>query len=803
MTKSKRKNNTLTKDEITAIKKRMTTLKKQNEGSKSSTQAIIPYKTMFPDGTCHISGKRYSQTVEFYDTNYQLATFDEKGVKFTNWCDILNYFDESIEFQNTYENQIIDKDAMIKYVKIDDVDDDFNDVRKEYSNIRVKNLIGGKNGRSVKKYLTFSTEAKNLREARAKLSTVSTEIVRLFGDMKVSAHKLNGKERLESMYQSLNPYSAQPFLFDWGLVKKGYDTKDFIAPSSVKFVGKNRFEINDSYGCITSINILAGELSDGIIADFLDNTDGLISLNFHIQPFDQLKALKYIRGKLSDVQKMKIDEQKKAFQAGYDSDILPENIQIYLDELKTMLEDLNSKNERLFNVTVTIRNYASSKNKSELQLETLSRIVQKNNCKLISLDYMQEEALASSLPLGYNAVPIIRDLPTSSVAVFIPFSTQEIFQPGGAYYGLNQVTKNMILADRLKLKNPNGLYLGTPGSGKSFSVKRELTDVFLTRDDDILITDPEGEYYPLVEHLDGQVVKISTNSPHHINPLDISLIDDMDGENPISTKSDFIISLCELIVADKVGLTSEERSAIDKCTRRLYNNFLMNNPSKEKMPTLADLNKEFRSPDVINTLSRVSNSMEMYVTGSHNVFAYQTNIDISNRLVCFDIKELGSQLKKIAMLIIQDQVWSRVAQNRGKKTTRYYIDEFHLLLREEQTAKYSVEMWKRFRKWGGVPTGITQNVKDLLSSPEIENILDNSDFIYMLNQSDGDRQILQQKLEISDAQIKYVKGSKPGHGLVFYGDTILPFEDEFPEDTLMFQLLNTDPSKRRLKPLST
>lgn len=796
MTKSQTKNKTLSKEEVKAIKRRMANLKKANANNASSTQAIIPYNTMFPDGTCHISGKKYSQTVEFYDTNYQLATFDEKGSKFAAWCDILNYFDESIEFQNTYENQVIDKEAMVGFVKIAETDDDFNDVRKEYSDIRVNNLLGGKNGRSVKKYLTFVTEAKNLREARAKLGNVANEIIRLFGDMKVSARKLNGEERLESMYQSLNPFSVQPFIFNWELVKKGYDTKDFIAPSSIKFIGKNQFEIGNAYGCVTSVNILAGELSDGIIADFLDNTEGLVSLNFHIKPFDQLKALKYVRGKLSDVQKMKIDEQKKAFQAGYDSDILPESIQIYLDELKTLLEDLNSKNERLFDITITIRNYSMSKNSSGLQLETLSRITQKNNCKLISLDYMQEEALASSLPIGYNAVPITRNLPTSAVAVFIPFSTQEIFQSGGVYYGLNQVTKNMILANRLNLKNPNGLYLGTPGSGKSFAVKREIVDVFLTRKDDILITDPEGEYYPLIVHLNGQVVEISTNSPHHLNPLDINL-DDLEGENPISTKSDFIISLCELIVADKYGLTSEERSAIDKCTRRIYNNFFNHNPCKENMPTLVDLLKEFRCADVINVLSRVANSLEMYVTGTQNVFAYQSNVDISNRLVCFDIKELGSQLKKIAMLIIQDQVWSRVAHNRNKKTTRYYIDEFHLLLRDEQTAKYSVEMWKRFRKWGGVPTGITQNVKDLLSSPEIENILDNSDFIYMLNQADGDRKILQQKLEISDAQIKYVKGAKPGHGLVFYGDTILPFEDEFPEDTLMFQLLNTDPTKRK------
>mgnify|MGYP000776354322 FL=1 len=616
--------------------------------------------------------------------------------------------------------------------------------------------------------------------------------------MKVSARKLSGEERLESMYKSLNPFTTQPFIFDWALVKKGYDTKDFIAPSSVKFVGKNQFEIGNAYGCVTSINILAGELSDRIIADFLDKTDGLVSLNFHIKPFDQLKALKFVRGKLSDVQKMKIDEQKKAFQAGYDSDILPESIQIYLNELKGLLEDLNSKNERLFDITITVREYAMSKQKSDLQLETLSRITQKNNCKLISLDYMQEEALASSLPIGYNDIPIKRSLPTSAVAVFIPFSTQEIFQAGGTYYGLNQVTKNMILANRLKLKNPNGLYLGVPGAGKSFAVKREITDIFLTRNDDIFVTDPEGEYYPLVEHLNGQIVKISANSTHHINPLDINInANELQDENPIATKSDFIISLCELIVSDKFGLTAEERSAIDKCTQRLYQRFFANEPSKENMPTLADLQKEFRTADVVHTLNRVANSLEMYVTGSQNIFAYRTDVDIENRLVCFDIKELGSQLKKIAQLIIQDQVWCKVAENRNIKTTRYYIDEFHLLLRDEQTAKYSVEMWKRFRKWGGVPTGLTQNVKDLLSSPEIENIFDNSDFIYMLSQSDGDRKILQEKLDISDAQIKYVKGAQPGHGLVFYGDIILPFEDDFPEDTVMFQLLNTDPTKRK------
>lgn len=348
MTNSKSKNsknqkNTLTKEEIQSIKARMARLKKENEEDSSSTQAILPYKTMFPDGTCHIGGQKYSQTVEFYDTNYQLATYEEKDSKFSAWCDILNYFDETIEFQNTYENQVIDKESMIQYVQIDSVDDDFNDVRKEYSDIRVNNLLGGKNGRSVKKYLTFTTEAKNIREARAKLSTVSQEIIRLFGDMKVRSKKLNGEQRLESMYQSLNPFTTQPFLFDWELVKKGYNTKDFIAPASVKFTGKNKFEINNAYGCVTSINILAGELSDGIISDFLDNTEGLASLNFHIKPFDQLKALKYIRGKLSDVQKMKIDEQKRLFKAATILIFCPKAYRYILKNYRECLKSLTAR----------------------------------------------------------------------------------------------------------------------------------------------------------------------------------------------------------------------------------------------------------------------------------------------------------------------------------------------------------------------------------------------------------------------------------------------------------------------------
>jgi type IV secretory pathway VirB4 component len=433
----------------------------------------------------------------------------------------------------------------------------------------------------------------------------------------------------------------------------------------------------------------------------------------------------------------------------------------------------------------------------KLQLELLKRICQKNNCTLMNCDYLQEDYLTSTVPLGVNRILVSREMHTSGVAIFVPFTTQELFQSDGTYYGLNTVSGNMIMANRSNLKNPNGLILGTPGSGKSFSVKREILDSFLKTTDDIIICDPEGEYFPLVQALKGQLVRISSNSDQYINPMDINFDSDID-DNPISMKSDFLISLCEIIVGGKYGLTAEERSVIDKCVRKIYLDFLKDNPKKEKMPILSDLHKALiREGDIA---TRVANSLEMYVNGSQNLFNHQTNIDLQNRVICFDIKELGNQLKKVGMLIVQDNVWNRVTLNRAeRKVTRYYMDEFHLLLKEEQTAKYSAEIWKRFRKWGGVPTGITQNVKDLLSSQEVENIFDNSDFVYMLNQAAGDREILAEKLHISPQQMEFVTNSGPGEGLIRYDKIILPFTDNFPTDTLMYRLLTTKPMEQKLK----
>ncbi len=491
---------------------------------------------------------------------------------------------------------------------------------------------------------------------------------------------------------------------------------------------------------------------------------------------------------------MKIDEQKKAINNGYGMDILPPDLSTYGDEAKKMLEDLQSRNERMFLVTVLVLNTATTKQRLENDIFQVLGLAQKSNCSLCRLDFQQENGLMSSLPIGINKVEIERGLTTSATAIFIPFTTQELFMEGEAlYYGLNALSNNIIMVDRKKLKNPNGLILGTPGSGKSFAAKREIANVFLITSDDIIICDPEGEYYPLINKLNGQVINISPASTHYINPMDINLNYSED-DNPLSLKSDFILSLCELIIGGKSGLEPIEKTVIDRCVKLIYQPYLAD-PEPSKMPVLQDLYEVLMNQPEPEA-KRIATALEIYVTGSLNVFNHRTNIDINNRLICFNIKELGKQLKKLGMLIVQDCVWNKVTINRvAKKSTRFYIDEFHLLLKEEQTAAYSVEIWKRFRKWGGIPTGITQNIKDLLSSREVENIFENSDFICMLNQAPGDRQFLEKQLNISPHQLSYVTNANAGEGLLFYGHDIVPFIDKFPKDTLLYSIMTTRPDE--------
>ena len=761
-----------------------------------SAQQTIPYLSMHPDGVCKLPGGLYTKTVEYEDINYSVASTEDQTAIFSGWSSFLNYFDSSLPFQLSFINRRSHSRSRYQ-VNIPKADDNYNSVRDEFTGMLKNQIAKSNNGIERSKYITFGIPAEGIAEARPRLERVEADVMGNFKRLGVPSEPMDGRARLALLHSQMHPGSREAFRFSWkDIPQTGFGTKDFIAPDSLDFHQSRTFRIGQYWGAVSYLQIMASELSDKLLAEILE-LDAEMTVTMHIQTVDQLKAIKTIKGKISDIGKMKVEEQRKAVRSGYDPDILPPAIKMYITDLEKLLDDLSSKNERLFHISITIRNYARNKKDLGLQLELLKRICQKNNCTLMPCDYLQEDYLSSSLPLGVNRIQVSREMHTSGIAIFVPFTTQELFQVGGTYYGLNTVSGNMIMANRSRLKNPNGLILGTPGSGKSFSVKREILDSFLKTTDDIIICDPEGEYFPLVQHLQGQLVRIASNSDQYINPMDINFEGNMD-ENPISTKSDFIISLCEIIVGGKYGLTAEERSVIDRCVRAIYMDFLRNQPSREKMPILSDLHQALVREGEIAL--RVANSLEMYVDGSQNLFNHRTNIDLNNRIICFDIKELGNQLKKVGMLIVQDNVWNRVTLNRAeRKVTRYYIDEFHLLLKEEQTAKYSAEIWKRFRKWGGVPTGITQNVKDLLSSAEVENIFDNSDFVYMLNQAAGDRDILAEKLHISPQQMEFVTNSGPGEGLIRYDKVILPFTDNFPTDTVMYSLLTTKPLEQQLK----
>jgi len=750
---------------------------------------------MFPDGICRVTDSYYTKTVQFQDINYQLNQNEDKTAIFDGWCDFLNYFDSSVRFQLSFVNMSANKDNYARYITISPQGDDFDSIRLEYTQMLQNQLARGNNGLIKTKYLTFGVEADGLKAAKPRLERIETDILNNFKRLGVAAEPMNGMERLRLLHGMLHMDEQEPFRFSWDwLAPSGLSVKDFIAPSSFEFRTGRSFGVGRRIGCASFLQILAPELNDRMLADFLDMESSLI-VSMHVQSVDQVKAIKTIKRKITDLQKMTIEEQKKAVRAGYDMDIIPSDLATYGTEAKKLLQDLQSRNERMFLLTFIVVNTAGSRQQLDNNVFQAASIAQKYNCQLTRLDFRQEEGLMSSLPLGLNQIEIQRGLTTSSVAIFIPFTTQELFQDGkeALYCGLNALSNNLIMVDRKRLKNPNGLILGTPGSGKSFAAKREIANVFLVTDDDIIICDPEAEYGPLVERLHGQVIKISPISPHYINPMDLNL-NYSDDENPLSLKSDFILSLCELIVGGKDGLMPVEKTIIDRCVRMVYRDYL-SDPKPENMPILEDLYNELRRQEE-KEAQYIATALEIYVSGSLNVFNHRTNINIENRIVSFDIKELGKQLKKIGMLIVQDAVWNRVTVNReAHKSTRYYIDEMHLLLREEQTAAYTVEIWKRFRKWGGIPTGITQNVKDLLSSREVENIFENSDFILMLNQASGDRQILAKQLNISPHQLSYVTHSGEGEGLLFYGNVILPFVDRFPRGEL-YDLLTTKPQEQ-------
>lgn len=785
-----------------------------------SAQETIPYKIPYPDGIFESDDGYFTQTIAFEDITYQLLDNDPKNLLFERWCTLINYFSPEIHFQFNYANMEMDKEEYSKDFLIPPQKDIFNHVRKEYSDMLVGQFEKGTNNLKKERYLTYGIHADNYKKARTKLTKINKQIEKHLNKLGSKSRLLNGYERLELLFRIFHPATKEKLLWNFDMpVQSGLSSKDFIAPSSFSFKSSPElnatkyFKVGDRVGAVSHLLVFASSMEDEIVSDIL-GINSNIWISIHVDTMPRDKAIEMAKNNVADIQGMIIEQQKGAFSGGYDMNMLPPELKTYYEAGETLYNNMQRKDEQIFNATITIVQTADTRKELENNIFELNGVLAPYQCRLVRLDNRQEQGYMSSLPLGNNSIEIKRTFTTTDIAIFIPYTTQELYYKNGQYYGMNSLSNNVIMANRKSLANPNGLVFGMPGYGKTFFVKREILDVFLKTGDDRLIIDPEGEYIWLVRLLKGQNIKIALNSSVYINPMEINLFaknaEDKDYD-PIAAKINFVVSMCELILGENAQLSKKEIAVIDAACRKIYDRYAKN-PVPENMPILEDLYNELRNMEngnpeeddgyriIEDEKQRIgydlSIALSRYVSGSLSYFNHRSTVDINARLVCFNLKEMDSNQQDLTMLIIQDLIWGRVASNRAiGKNTWVDIDEFHLLLRNPLTSAYCVEIWKRFRKWGGIPTGITQNIKDLFMSSQIQNILDTTSFIVMLNQSGDDARLLAEHLDISHDEEEYLKSGEPGKGLLCVEQTKVPFEDNFPKNTICYKVMTTKPEE--------
>ena len=551
---------------------------------------------------------------------------------------------------------------------------------------------------------------------------------------------------------------------------------------------KNYLKMDDHYAKTVYLQEYPSELADTFIFELLEIPQELV-ITLHIKPLEQDEAFDLVKTKLAFMEQQKVDEQKKALQNGYDFEMLSYDLTYSLTEAKNLVDDLQNKGQKLYSMTGSIHFHAPTVEKLTEVHDEVSSIGRQFGFKIIELEFMQEAGLNATLPLGNNILPLDRTLTTASTAIFVPFTISDLIQENGKYYGVNAISKNILSLDRKLLKAPNGFVLGTPGSGKSFSVKREIVNVLLRdAEDEVIIIDPEREYSVIGKNFNGEIIKIASDSATTINPMDINE-NYGDDSDPVVLKSEFLISLFDLIIGGALGLTSTQKTLIDRVCRRTYETV------SDRMPTFVDFYHILQEQEE-EEAHQLRTDLEIYIEGSLSVFSSETNVDITKRLVVYDIKDLGKQLKTMGMLIVLDQVWNRITTNRERGVrTWLYIDEMQLLFTNEYSENYFFELWSRARKWGAIPTGITQNVETLLLSDLARRMLSNSDFVMMLNQAKSDRSQLVRLFDISEEQEKFVVNSPEGYGLMVFGDTTLPFYDHFPKDTQLYKMMSTKPGE--------
>ena len=751
-------------------------------------QGVLPFETIYDDGIMRI-GSLYSKTFAFQDINYAVASQDEKEAIFLAYSDLLNSIDSSAFTQITIANENINISDFEKDILISKKSDQLNYFRNEY-NAMLKSKAIETNNLQQEKYITLSAEKKTYEEAKTYFQRLHSTMSEHLENMGSSLLPLNAKKRLRIIHDFYRPDDL-PFyrLSLQDFARNGHSVKDYILPGNMK-VKADYMEYDGNYARVLFVKDYANYIKDDFISELSELPFNLtLTINMFLIPTHE--AVKEVEKRLLGIE-ANIHKflQKQARQDNY-TGAIPYSMQMQRKETQEFLNDLTSRDQRMIIATITLVHQATSLKELNEQTEAIEMTARKNMCQMNVLRWEQVQGLQTTLPYGVHNVHATRTLTTESAAVFMPFQTKDIFHKNGIYYGQNIVSKKPIIANRAELQNGNGFILGVPGSGKSFFAKREIINTILATDYDVLIVDPEREYGKLVESLGGENLIISARSKTHINPLDLA--QDPDILNPLSEKSEFIMSLFEQLMVE-YGLGAVEKTIIDRCTRTIYKDYL-NKKYQGLPPTLNDLfialNKQ-KEPEALN----LALALELFVEGSLNNFSHDTNIDTKNRLICYDILDLGSQLKSIGMLVVLDNILNRVTENReNKRNTLIVIDEIYLLFMQEYASNFLYTLWKRIRKYHGYAVGITQNVDDLLQSSTARSMLSNSEFLILLNQAATDRMQLGKLLNISDLQMGYVNNAPTGEGLIKIGNAIIPFADKFPRETKLYQLMTTKPGE--------
>lgn len=775
----------------------LTTLKEKLSSRKTrktfqTAQDTLPYLKAYSDGIFQVREEHFSQIYFFHDINYQIAPVEQKEHYFQQYCSVLSSLDDRAEYQISIVNQEIDLDDFKEKIFLKKQKDHFNHYRTEYNGMLAEKITEGNNDIESLKYVTITVEAKDYARAKMILARNESNIMQGFQSLGTELVPLTLTERL-ALYEEIYRDETTKDFDLTATRKQGLSTKDQIAPMSFEF-SRNQGMVGDQYFQATLLTNFPSRIKDDILTE-LTELDMKMILTLNLKSIAPDKAIRLINRQITGMESDSMDLEQESLQKGYLRTFIPHNLESGLKNAKEMLEELQDNNEKLFTTNILVTHFAASQEALETQYEELNAIARRHICNLNILNFQQEDALASTVPFGNNLLAIERTLTTQSTAIFMPFTSLEFNDENGMYYGMNPLTSNLILLNRKNLHNASGFILGIPGSGKSFASKREITNVLLNTEDDIIVIDPENEYGQLVQNLGGELINVSSSNEHTINPMDITIIDDTDPANvkdevdPFAFKTEFVLSICDIILGG--NMDANTKSIVDRSIRLTYKDFVQSDFDRDKLPTLEDFYEKVKEQEE-QEAQDLATALEMYVLGYLDTFTGHTNIDVDSRFVCFNIKDLGNQLKTLGLLIVLDAVWNRIRRNRDQgKHTWIYFDEAHLLFKNEYAQDFLFELYKQARKYGGIPTGMTQNIVDMLVSDKAITMLANSQYIMLLNQAETDIREIKALYSLSDNQLNYVRNANAGSGLIKYGGSILPFDDRFPRETELYQLMTT------------